>query len=282
MCDGHVIYLKGESPEQESCNNYIDVIDHNLSHVDYLLTDGTWYSHQVCTVEGCNVSDDVVENNLTTVYFSPISAFDSANTYAAITNHEVETTGTKFVKMGVEANGLLKAIVPSSYQTVVFISMNEGDEPSWDTLKVQTVDLNISDANDTKKYIVDTKDADGKYQGAWIRTNEVAIYFEDNWSWHSYGDKKVNAYFWGSTMGTNPGWPGNNLTITVTPNGDGYYRYRVVVPQDITGLIFNGNGQYGAEQSADYKEKVSDYDCFYMTYDSKTNTKPLGKYTYEI
>ena len=101
------------------------------------------------------------------------------------------------------------------------------------------------------------------------------IYFENNWSWPD-----ASIYYWGSTTATNPAWPGIALTEKVGKSADNYDIYKIVIPSDITGMIFNGTGGYGFEQSADITDIKNGY-CYYMTYDGVTNTKPCGSYEYK-
>ncbi|MDO4419569.1 MAG: starch-binding protein, partial [Ruminococcus sp.] len=147
----------------------------------------------------------------------------------------------------------------------------------------------------TKSYDQYTLDGQANYAGDWMisRMNWMAaqyaeaeldvpdgyitIYFENNWQWP---DAKV--YYWGSTIGTNPEWNGISLTNVVGQNDQGYDIYEIVIPEDITGLLFNGTGEYGAEQSADIKSGWYEGICYYMTYDSATNTKPCGSYDYKV
>ncbi len=147
----------------------------------------------------------------------------------------------------------------------------------------------------TKSYDQYTLDGQANYAGDWMisRMNWMAaqyaeaeldvpdgyitIYFENNWKWP---DAKV--YYWGSTIGTNPEWNGISLTNVVGQNDAGYDIYEIVIPADITGLLFNGTGEYGAEQSADITSGWYEGICYYMTYDSATNTKPCGTYDYNV
>ena len=101
------------------------------------------------------------------------------------------------------------------------------------------------------------------------------IYFENNWSWTG-----ASIYYWGSTTATNPAWPGIALTEKVGKSADNHDIYKIVIPSDITGMIFNGTGGYGFEQSADITDIKNGY-CYYMTYDGVTNTKPCGSYEYK-
>ena len=257
-----------------------DMVPHNLVHVDHVLTDGTWYSHKECSTLNCSEFDDVIETNLVTIYYSPIAAFSSTDTYAFVCNSETSTS--RFVKMNAEASGLLKVVVPASYPTILFVCTESGVEPSFDdnSIKAQTVDLSTAEASETKKYITDSKDETGKYYGCWINTNQVAVYFEDNWEWHKNG--KVNVHIWGSKNYSDTSWPGQELTDRISDNDVGYYRYRVIVANDVTGILFNGTGQYGAEQSNDITGALKDYYAYYMTWDDKTQSKPCGRYDLSI
>ena len=118
-----------------------------------------------------------------------------------------------------------------------------------------------------------------QYAGASMEVPDgyVTIYFENNWAWP---DAKI--YYWGSTIGTNPEWNGIALTNIVGQNDQGFDIYEIVIPADITGMLFNGTGEYGAEQSADIKDSswVDGGICYYMTYDAATDTKPCGTYPY--
>ncbi|MBQ8572577.1 MAG: CotH kinase family protein, partial [Ruminococcus sp.] len=147
----------------------------------------------------------------------------------------------------------------------------------------------------TKSYDQYTLDGQANYAGDWlvsrmnwmaVQYNEaevvvpdgyITIYFENNWQWP---DAKV--YYWGSTIGTNPEWNGISLTNVVGQNDQGYDIYEIVIPEDITGLLFNGTGEYGAEQSTDITGGWYEGICYYMTYDSATNTKPCGSYDYKV
>ena len=101
---------------------------------------------------------------------------------------------------------------------------------------------------------------------------KMTIYFENNWGWPT-----VHMYYWVGS--TDNGWPGETLTNKVGKNDQGYDIYAIEVPVNVEGIIFSGKGQYGDEQSADLKDIKACY-CYYMTYDSATNTKPCGSYAY--
>mgnify|MGYP003288771646 CR=1 FL=1 len=103
----------------------------------------------------------------------------------------------------------------------------------------------------------------------------ITIYFENNWKWP---DAKI--HYWGGTTASGTDWPGVSMTYVDTTE-TGYDRFSIVVPADIEGIVFNGTGEYGAEQCADIKTGIADGNCYYMTYDSATNTKPAVAYKYE-
>ncbi len=101
----------------------------------------------------------------------------------------------------------------------------------------------------------------------------MTVYFENNWMWP---DAKI--YVWGGSAPAME-WPGVDMTYVDT-TADGYDRYSIELPTDITGIVFSGTGGYGLDQSADVTEGWYDGVCFYMTYDEATNTKPCASYEY--
>ncbi len=107
-----------------------------------------------------------------------------------------------------------------------------------------------------------------------VEPETMTIYFENNWLWPD-----VKIYWWGSE-GENPAWNGYEMTYVDT-TAEGFDRYMMEVPTDVDGIIFSGTGEYGFEQSTDITGGWYDGICYYMTYDSETNTKPCGSYTYE-
>lgn len=105
-------------------------------------------------------------------------------------------------------------------------------------------------------------------------TDTKTVYFENNWNW---SNPKI--YYWGSEMGSNPNWDGISLTETVGKTDAGYTVYKIEVPSDIDGMLFNGTGGYGFEQSEDVKD-IKDGYAYYMTY---TNNKKIAQsYLYEV
>ncbi|MBR3987927.1 MAG: CotH kinase family protein, partial [Clostridia bacterium] len=105
----------------------------------------------------------------------------------------------------------------------------------------------------------------------------TVVYFENNWVWPD-----VAIHVWGSALQADTTWPGTPLTKVVGQNSDGYDIYEVIIPTDATGILFNGTGEYGFEQSTDINGGWYDGICYYMTYDSATNTKPCGTYDYKV
>ena len=98
----------------------------------------------------------------------------------------------------------------------------------------------------------------------------MAIYFQNNWQWSD-----VKIYYWGSS-GTNPSWSGYSMTFY---ENDGTYDvYKYDVPTDVTGIIFNGTGEYGFEQSIDITSGWSDGLCYSMIYDGQKNVQTSDKY----
>ena len=108
----------------------------------------------------------------------------------------------------------------------------------------------------------------------------VTIYFENNWQWPD-----ASVYYWYFDGEENTkidnAWPGTALTVEVGKNSEGYSIYQVKIPTAVAGVIFNGTGQYGKEQCSDITD-FADCRCYYMTYDSITDTKPAGYYEYHF
>ena len=98
----------------------------------------------------------------------------------------------------------------------------------------------------------------------------VVIYFENNWAWPT-----VHFFYWYGENGNNADWPGVDLKDPIAKTVEGHDVYMIEVPVGISGLIFSGAGQYGDEQCKDITE-FSACDCFYMTWDEATQSKPAG------
>lgn len=103
----------------------------------------------------------------------------------------------------------------------------------------------------------------------------ITVYFENNWKWPD-----AQIHFWGSTIGAGTSWPGMKLTNIVGQNADGYDIYEIVIPGDVTGIVFHGTGEFGEDKSEDITE-VSDGLCYYMVYDETTKTKIAESYEYK-
>ena len=106
--------------------------------------------------------------------------------------------------------------------------------------------------------------------GAKAADTTMTIYFQNNWLWSD-----VKIYYWGSS-GTNPGWSGYSMTFY---ENDGTYDvYKYDVPTDVTGIIFNGTGSNGFEQSVDITSGWSDGLCYSMIWDGTKNVQTSDKY----
>ena len=98
----------------------------------------------------------------------------------------------------------------------------------------------------------------------------MTVYFQNNWLWTD-----VNAYYWGSTTNTNPGWPGVAMTKVENPvagySDNGTYEvYSVEVPLDAVGLIINGvkNDGSGNRDQTTNITSFCDGICYYMYWDN--------------
>ena len=88
----------------------------------------------------------------------------------------------------------------------------------------------------------------------------ITVYFRNDWLWTN-----VCAYYWGSTTGTNPTWPG--LTMEQDGTDNGYDVYKIEIPADVTGLIFNGtknDGSGATDQTPDIKSDIVDGNAWYI------------------
>jgi len=65
----------------------------------------------------------------------------------------------------------------------------------------------------------------------------ITVFFTDALNWGS-----VNIYYWND----GPDWPGSAMTYTET-NSEGMKVYSAVIPADVDGIIFNGNGNQTVE-----------------------------------
>ncbi len=107
----------------------------------------------------------------------------------------------------------------------------------------------------------------------------ITIYFENKFNWSD-----VSCHYW-LTIGEGEDaktvdtvWPGVAMTATGETAGFGAAIYKVVLPVDVAGVVFNGNG--GASQSPDIKEVdfksclafwLSDDNSSYGSCDKHTN-----------
>ena len=98
----------------------------------------------------------------------------------------------------------------------------------------------------------------------------VVIYFENNWAWPT-----VRFFYWYGENGNNAAWPGVDLKDPVAKTVEGHDVYMIEVPVGVSGLIFSGAGQYGDDQCNDIT-KFEDCNCYYMTWDEATQSKPAG------
>lgn len=83
---------------------------------------------------------------------------------------------------------------------------------------------------------------------------KTTVYFQNNWLW-----TEVSCYYWGSTTGTNPQWPGFAMTQVGTQ--DDYQVFALDIPADVTGVVFTGiknDGSGSLDQSPDITSGIVD------------------------
>jgi pullulanase len=95
----------------------------------------------------------------------------------------------------------------------------------------------------------------------------MTIYFRNDWLWTD-----VKLYYWGSTIGENPGWPG--IAMELHGNDGQYDIYKLTIPTDITSLLFTGTNTDGnGDQSPDIIDGWYDGICYYMFWDGGNQVK---------
>ena len=83
-------------------------------------------------------------------------------------------------------------------------------------------------------------------------SGEITVYFTDSWN-----QGTPNVYYWGSNSIE---WPGIAMTFD-SQNDYGQSVYRVTIPADVYGIIFNANGM----QTVDITEGIADGAMWYPT-----------------
>ena len=94
----------------------------------------------------------------------------------------------------------------------------------------------------------------------------MTVYFKNTWNWP---DAKV--YYWDDNGFVDKAWPGNDMTL-LGKDGD-YDVYVVLIPRTVKGIIFNGTGEYGFEQSENVTSGYDDCVMFYMEWTGKKEAK---------
>ena len=100
------------------------------------------------------------------------------------------------------------------------------------------------------------------------------VYFQNNWMWTD-----VKVYAWSAAGDYTAAWPGD--TPQLAGNDGTYDIYSVTVPNDITGVIFNGfdSGMGGNNQTPDILDSA-DGDMYYMVWNEAEAKNDLGKTVY--
>lgn len=132
------------------------------------------------------------------------------------------------------------------------ITINDGnvDAANWEAdpteqYNGQTVTLKYEGKKKIKSIAIETAQS-----SEWTE-DVITVYFTDA---QSFGDVKV--YYWPN----GGGWPGSDMT-EVGINDFNEKIYRAVVPANVEGIIFNGNGR----QTVDITEDIADGSWWYTT-----------------
>ena len=95
----------------------------------------------------------------------------------------------------------------------------------------------------------------------------MKVYFKNNWLWSDVG-----IYYWGSSSGSNPGWPG--IAMQKIGNDGSHDIYVAEIPADVTGIIFNNKNTSDIVQSVDITSGWYDGICYSMLWkNNKNNVK---------
>ena len=92
----------------------------------------------------------------------------------------------------------------------------------------------------------------------------ITIYFRNDWMWTD-----ICVYYWGSATTADTTWPG--VAMTFVENLAGLDIYKLEIPSDVTGFLFNGlkdDGSGNRDQSPDLTTPA-DGDAYYMHWDGE-------------
>lgn len=178
--------------------------------------------------------------------------------------------GDQWVAVNPTADPMVYEVsIPAGANMIIFVDFN-GSEYNWDMKREQTADLVVPDKSDSNIYYhvsngtwsnsaesSGSSSGSGSGSGATGELPEgdgILVFFQNNWKW-----SEVSAYYWGSSTGTNPSWPGNAMTLV--GEVDGHEVYAIRIPADVTGLIFNGkkdDGSGALDQTPDIVSGIVD------------------------
>ena len=93
------------------------------------------------------------------------------------------------------------------------------------------------------------------YYAKFEKNTTITVYFTNNYGWSG----TINCHYWGGSTSTN--WPGVAMTY-VKQNEYNQKVYKVTIPADSTGIIFNSNG---SPQTVDITTNIADGKGFYIS-----------------
>ena len=108
--------------------------------------------------------------------------------------------------------------------------------------------------------------------GASEKSDTMTIYFQNNWMW-----SEIKLYYWGSTTGENPEWPGIDMEFYAEDTN--YDIYALEIPSDVTGIVISGikdDGSGYRDQTPDITSGMYDGICYYMKWDSVNSKNAIG------
>ena len=206
----------------------------------------------------------------------PVIKTNLDSSYTEMTQTTVDDTTVYLAEVDTNATSATVArMIPSGSvynENTITLSSSVNyytSDSNWSDISTSYVDVdNDEDADVDTDTDVDTDD-DTEDSGDEV-SETMTLYFTNNHNWNS-----VYAYTWKDNTGTTS-WPGTAMTY-VQQNEYNQAVYKIEVPTDIDGIIFNdGNGN----QTVDITSNLTDGTGFYISgySGSKLST---GTYTFE-
>ena len=241
-----------------------------------------------------------------TLYLDPgISSWKQSGKRYAM--YVFNSSSSAWVSMAdTDSDGIFEAAVPTGDWTgVIFCTMDASDSANnWDNKINQTVDLFPTDGNDLFTVTGADSGDSSKFNGTWSvyspqeeettqpatqpatqpetepdtqpTTDEPESNTYTVYAYNAPGWSSMKVYYWGSSIATNPQWPGTDMTRGGTV-------YTAEIPSDATGVIFNnGNGGNGNQTVNITGALIHDNAQYYINPSSNSNCSVEEAPTYYL